>query len=59
MNEKSWKSRHIVIFCTALVVEIVMKVNGQLTGPEFVELFKWSLLGLGGAHGWSKMGDKQ
>jgi hypothetical protein len=57
-NQKSWKSRHIIIFSVALIVEIAMKFAGELTGQEFVDLFKWTLIALAGAHGWSKMGDK-
>jgi hypothetical protein len=58
MDNKSWKSRHILIFCAALIVEVWLLWLAKLTGAEFVELFKWTLIALAGGHGWSKMADK-
>lgn len=55
---KSWKSRHIGIFCAALIVEVVLLWVGKLDGAEFGDLFQWTLIAFAGGHGWSKVADK-
>ena len=54
---KSWGSRHIVIFCAALIVEVTLLVMGYIAEAAFVDLFKWTLIALAGGHGWSKVAD--